>query len=69
MPRKTDSHFKVSGVHIGKGASHGSLTIEAPKASGAVLCTYKPAHGRDYTLTIQEVCEMVAWRVVKKETR
>jgi hypothetical protein len=68
-PRKSDAHFKVSGVHIGKESPCGTLTIEAPKASGAILVTYKPSYGRDYTLTLQEVCEMICWRVTKKEQR
>ncbi len=66
MNRVTDAHFKVEGAHV-DGKSRGTLTIEAPKASGAVLVSYRPTHGREYTLTLPEVAEMIAWRVAKKE--
>lgn len=66
--RKRDARFKVTGCHV-DGKSSGTLTIEAPKASGALLITYKPSRGRDYTMILQEVCEMICWRVAKKEAR
>jgi len=66
MARSTDAHFKVDRCHV-DGRDSGTLTIEAPKATGAVLVTYRPTRGREYTLTLPEVCEMIAWRVAKKE--
>jgi hypothetical protein len=66
VPRSTDAHFPVKGAHC-DGKSSGKLTIEAPKDSGAVLVTYRPKHGRAYTLLIQEVAEMIHSRVTKKE--
>jgi len=56
----------VTGAHC-DGKSSGKLTIEAPKVSGAILVTYRPFHGRPYTLLVQEVCEMIHARVTKKE--
>ena len=67
--RKTDAHFRVSGTNKIDGKSSGRLTVEAPKASGVVLVSYRPSHGRNYTLTIQEVAEMICWRVSKKEAK
>ena len=67
--RKSAAHFKVTDCHVGGCQSHGTLTIEAPKASGVVLVTYKPSHGREFTLTLQEVAQMIAWRVSKKEAK
>lgn len=68
MPRKTDATFSVKGVHVDR-KSTGTLTIEAPRASGVVLVTFRPSYGRPYTLTLPEVCEMIAWRVAKKEAK
>jgi len=68
LSRSTDARFKVANIHV-DGQDHGTLTVEAPKASGAVLVTFRPSRGREYTLTIQEVCEMIAWRAAKKEAR
>jgi hypothetical protein len=64
--RKSAAHFKVIGCHV-DGRPDGTLTVEAPTPRGVVLVTYKPSRGRDYTLTLPEVCEMIAWRAVKKE--
>jgi len=66
--RKTDATFKVeSGVKI-DGATGGTLTVEAPTANGTVLVTFRPkGRQRKYTLTLPEVCDMIAWRVAKKE--
>jgi len=66
MNRVTDARFKVEGAHV-DGTSRGTLRIEAPKASGVILVSYRPSHGREYTLTLPEVCEMIAWRTAKKE--
>ena len=67
-PRSTDAKFRVCGAHV-DGKSEGTLTIEAPKASGTVLVTYRPLHGRAYTILLAEAAEMIAWRVAKKEAR
>jgi hypothetical protein len=67
--RITDAHFKVTHTNKIDGKSTGTLTVEAPKASGIVLVSYRPSHGRNYTLTIQEVAEMICWRVSKKENK
>lgn len=68
MSRTTDARFTVEGFHI-DGKTSGTLTIEAPKPSGAVLVTARPAYGRAYTLTLPEVFEMICWRVAKKEAK
>ncbi len=64
--RKTNATFSVTGVHI-DGKTEGTLTVEAPRA-GITLVSYRPWGSRkEYTLTIGEVAEMIAWRVAKKE--
>lgn len=68
MARTTDARFKVEKCHV-DGRDGGVLTIEAPTASGVVLVTYRPHRGQAYTLTLAEVCEMVAWRAAKKLAR
>lgn len=68
MERIRDARFRVEGAHV-DGTSRGTLTIEAPKASGAVLVTYRPTRGREYTVTLPEVAEMIAWRVARREAK
>lgn len=69
MPRSTDAHFPVNGAHC-DGKSSGKLTIEAPKASGAVLVTYRPSHSKKrYTLLLQEVAELIHARATKQGMR
>lgn len=69
MSRSTNATFKVEGgLHV-DGQRSGTLIIEAPKATGTVIVTFRPHHSRrEYTLTIGEVCEMIASRAVKKGT-
>lgn len=64
--RKTKATFKVTGAHI-DGKAAGTLVIEPPGPRGEILTTYRPKGGREYTLLLSEVCEMIAWRAVKKE--
>lgn len=64
MARSTDAAFPVK-VHI-DGTGTGTLTIEAPMPSGAVLVTYRPKGARrQYTVTLPEVAEMVCARAAK----
>jgi hypothetical protein len=64
--RKTAATFKFDhGSHV-DGQTGGTLTVKETPIT--TLCTFRPKFGRrEYTLTLPEVCEIIAWRVAKKE--
>jgi len=58
-------HFTDVPVHL-DGKPKARITIEQG-GSGDGLVTVRPHHGREYTLPLSTVAEMVAWKVAKAE--
>jgi hypothetical protein len=66
--RKTAATFKFEGGVPIDGNKGGTLTIKETPVT--TLLTFRPKFGRkEYTLNIQEVCEIIAYRVTKKGLR
>jgi hypothetical protein len=69
LSRQTDAHFRVTSTRPAFDTKREANITISPRADGGFLFKVRPLHGREYTMALEDVAEIVVWRVVKTEAQ
>ena len=67
--RETSSHFKVESTRPAFNTKRAAHVTVSPRSDGGFLLSVRPLHDREYVLPLEDVAELVVWKVVKAEAR
>ena len=67
LSRQTDAHFHVASTRPAfDGKREANITI-SPRSDGGFLFEVRPLRGKPFALPLEDVAEIVVWKVVKAD--
>lgn len=67
LARQTDAHFHVSSPRPAFDNRREANITVSPRSDGGFLFKVRPARGREFTMQLEDVAELVIWRSIKTE--
>jgi hypothetical protein len=69
LSRQTDAHFHVNSPRPAfDNRREANITI-SPRSDGGFLFKVRPLRGREFTMQLEDVAELVIWRSIKTESQ